>query len=105
MLVSDGYVAKISDFGLARDVYDNLEYVKVTPVCTWTKHVLIYSICEIPMILQPKKNFKDCMYSTILTTHIRAIFLLHFVCPVNQEFSHAEFGRAICWVVVVKFQN
>ena len=32
MLISDQYVAKISDFGLARDVYDNLEYVKVTPV-------------------------------------------------------------------------
>ena len=34
VLVSDGYVAKISDFGLARDVYNSLEYVKVTPVCS-----------------------------------------------------------------------
>jgi hypothetical protein len=32
VLIGDGYVAKISDFGLARDVYDSLEYVKVTPV-------------------------------------------------------------------------
>ncbi|CAB3989347.1 vascular endothelial growth factor receptor 2-like, partial [Paramuricea clavata] len=31
VLIGDGYVAKISDFGLARDVYDSLEYVKVTP--------------------------------------------------------------------------
>ena len=32
VLISEGYVAKISDFGLARDVYDGLEYVKVTSV-------------------------------------------------------------------------
>ena len=30
MLIGDGYVMKIADFGLARDVYKNDEYVKQT---------------------------------------------------------------------------
>lgn len=32
VLVGENYVMKVADFGLARDVYRNDEYVKQTPV-------------------------------------------------------------------------
>ena len=32
VLINDRYIAKIADFGLARDVYNSLEYVKTTAV-------------------------------------------------------------------------
>ena len=32
VLISDRHIAKIADFGLARDVYNSLEYVKATAV-------------------------------------------------------------------------
>ena len=52
VLVGENYVMKVADFGLARDVYRNEEYVKHTPVSVESNSVLIWLIV-FSLILDP----------------------------------------------------